>query len=267
MATMKVGDAIAHILKREGVEWMIGYPVNHILEHVAKVDVRPIIVRQERIGLHMADAISRVTSGKKIGVFAMQHGPGTENAYGGVAQAYSESDPDPGPADGLRAPHRLGRAQLQRLGLHALDHQVRRADHIGQGDPERSSAAPSSSCARAAAAPSWSRSRPTCGPRRSIPTTTSSPSAASAPAPTWTPSREAAKTLGRRQAAGHLCRPGRALGRSLDRAEGTGRAARDPRHHQPRRQERLPRNAPAVARLRRPRHSRRRCARSSTSRT
>jgi acetolactate synthase-1/2/3 large subunit len=90
---MKVGDAISHILKREGVEWVIGYPVNHILEHVAKIDVRPIIVRQERIGLHMADAISRVTSGKKLGVFAMQHGPGTENAYGGVAQAYSESIP------------------------------------------------------------------------------------------------------------------------------------------------------------------------------
>jgi len=93
MANMKVGDAISHILKREGVEWVIGYPVNHILEHVAKIDVRPIIVRQERIGLHMADAISRVTSGKKLGVFAMQHGPGTENAYGGVAQAYSESIP------------------------------------------------------------------------------------------------------------------------------------------------------------------------------
>ena len=93
MAMMKVADAISHILKREGVEWVIGYPVNHILEHVAKVDVRPIIVRQERIGLHMADAVSRVTSGKKIGVFVMQHGPGTENAYGGVAQAYSESIP------------------------------------------------------------------------------------------------------------------------------------------------------------------------------
>lgn len=90
---MKVGDAISVILKREGVEYVIGYPVNHILEHVAKVDIRPIIVRQERTGLHMADAISRVTSGKTLGVFAMQHGPGTENAYGGVAQAWSESIP------------------------------------------------------------------------------------------------------------------------------------------------------------------------------
>ena len=72
---------------------MIGYPVNHILERAAAANIRPIIVRQERTGLHMAEAISRVTSGKKLGVFAMQHGPGTENAYGGVAQAYSESVP------------------------------------------------------------------------------------------------------------------------------------------------------------------------------
>jgi thiamine pyrophosphate-dependent acetolactate synthase large subunit-like protein len=90
---MKTADAISEILKREGVEWIIGYPVNHILERGAAADIRPIIVRQERTGLHMADAISRVTSGKKLGVFCMQHGPGTENAYGGVAQAYSESVP------------------------------------------------------------------------------------------------------------------------------------------------------------------------------
>ena len=51
------------------------------------------MVRQERVGLHMADALSRVTSGERIGVFAMQNGPGTENAFGGVAQAYGESVP------------------------------------------------------------------------------------------------------------------------------------------------------------------------------
>jgi acetolactate synthase-1/2/3 large subunit len=90
---MKVGQAVAEIMKREGIEILCGYPVNHLLEFAAAADIRPIIVRQERIGLHMADAISRVTSGKKIGAFCMQHGPGSENAYGGVAQAYSESVP------------------------------------------------------------------------------------------------------------------------------------------------------------------------------
>src|SRR5207245_1017276 len=70
---------------------LTGYPVNHLIEFAAAADIRPIMVRQERIGLHMADAISRVTSGRKIGVFCMQHGPGTENAYGGIAQAYAAS--------------------------------------------------------------------------------------------------------------------------------------------------------------------------------
>ncbi len=90
---MKTGEAIAEILKREGIEILFGYPVNSIFEYVAKAGIKPIIVRQERIGLHMADALSRLSSGKKIGAFAMQSGPGTENAFGGVAQAYSESVP------------------------------------------------------------------------------------------------------------------------------------------------------------------------------
>ena len=90
---MKAVEAVCEILKREGIDMVIGYPVNHILEYAARVGIRPIIVRQERVGLHMADAISRITRGKKLGVFAMQHGPGTENAYGGIAQAYGESVP------------------------------------------------------------------------------------------------------------------------------------------------------------------------------
>jgi thiamine pyrophosphate-dependent acetolactate synthase large subunit-like protein len=90
---MKVGEAIAEILKREGVEILFGYPLNHVLEAAAGADIRTIIMRQERVGLHMADAYSRMSSGSKIGVFAMQHGPGSENAFGGVAQAYGESVP------------------------------------------------------------------------------------------------------------------------------------------------------------------------------
>ena len=90
---MKVSDAIAEILRREGVGTVIGYPVNHILERGAAAGIRPILVRQERTGLHMADAMSRVTSGDTVGVFVMQHGPGTENAYGAVAQAYGDSVP------------------------------------------------------------------------------------------------------------------------------------------------------------------------------
>ena len=90
---MKAAGIIADILKREGVDILIAYPVNHVIEYSARAGIRTIIVRQERTGLHMADAISRLSSGKTLGVFAMQHGPGAENAFGGVAQAYGESVP------------------------------------------------------------------------------------------------------------------------------------------------------------------------------
>jgi thiamine pyrophosphate-dependent acetolactate synthase large subunit-like protein len=90
---MNAADAVAEILKREGIEFLIGYPVNSIIEAAARADIRTIIVRQERTGLHMADAVSRMCAGRQVGVFAMQHGPGTENSFGGVAQAYGDSSP------------------------------------------------------------------------------------------------------------------------------------------------------------------------------
>src|SRR5579859_3988906 len=90
---MRVVDAVADILKREGTEFLLAYPRNPIIEACAQADIRPIIVRQERVGLHMAEAVSRLTSGTRIGVFAMQQGPGTENAFGGVAQAFGDSAP------------------------------------------------------------------------------------------------------------------------------------------------------------------------------
>jgi acetolactate synthase I/II/III large subunit len=90
---MKASAAIVEILKRERIDVIFGYPRNQVLEQAAIADVRTIIVRQERTGLHMADALSRMTRGRRMGVFCMQHGPGSENAFGGVAQAYSESVP------------------------------------------------------------------------------------------------------------------------------------------------------------------------------
>jgi acetolactate synthase-1/2/3 large subunit len=90
---MKVVQAIAKAMKAEGVEILFAYPVNPLIEAAAEEGIRTVIVRQERIGLHMADAYSRVNSGEKIGVFCMQNGPGAENAFGGVAQAFSESVP------------------------------------------------------------------------------------------------------------------------------------------------------------------------------
>ena len=90
---MNVGQVTAQILKAEGVEYLLTYPLNSLTERCAEVDIRPIVVRQERVGVHMADAISRLTSGDKVGVFACQEGPGIENAFGAVAQCWSEGVP------------------------------------------------------------------------------------------------------------------------------------------------------------------------------
>ena len=90
---MKVVDAIAEILKREGVKYLPCYPRNPIIEAAAAAGIRPIVCRQERVGVGIADGFSRVTNGRPVGVFAMQFGPGAENTFSGVATAYSDSVP------------------------------------------------------------------------------------------------------------------------------------------------------------------------------
>ena len=90
---MTGADLVARILKQEGVDFMGVIPFNSLEEAAAKVGIRPLIFRQERVGVNMADAYTRVTNGRGTGVFAMQAGPGAENAFAGVAQAYADSVP------------------------------------------------------------------------------------------------------------------------------------------------------------------------------
>ena len=66
------GDTvIARILKSEGVEWIAGYPYQTLIDTAAKEGIRPIIPRQERAGVNMADGFSRINNGKRLGVFCM----------------------------------------------------------------------------------------------------------------------------------------------------------------------------------------------------
>ena len=90
---MKGLQVIAEILKREGVEFIACYPHNDLIEACAQVGIRPIMCRQERVGLAIADGFSRATNGKRIGVFVCQQGPGAENAFTGVAQAFTDNVP------------------------------------------------------------------------------------------------------------------------------------------------------------------------------
>src|SRR5215468_7377647 len=90
---VKAIDAIARILKIEGAEFLSAYPTTPLIEAVAKAEIRPVLCRQERVGVGIAVGYARLTNGKKLAAFCMQYGPGAENAFPGVATAYSDSTP------------------------------------------------------------------------------------------------------------------------------------------------------------------------------
>ena len=90
---MNVMEAVARILKTEGVEWISCFPSNQLIEAVAKEGIRTLMFRQERGALMAADGYSRLNNRKKFGVTITQGGPGSENSMGGLAQAYSDNVP------------------------------------------------------------------------------------------------------------------------------------------------------------------------------
>lgn len=90
---MRTVDVIAHILEREGIRYLSAFPTSTLIEAAAERGIRPVICRQERVGVGIADGYSRVNNGRPPGVFAMQFGPGAENAYAGVATAFSDAVP------------------------------------------------------------------------------------------------------------------------------------------------------------------------------
>ena len=90
---MKVFDAVVEILKREGAEFLSCYPTTPLIDAAASAGLRPLVCRQERVGVGIADGFARVSNGKRLGVFTMQYGPGAENAFSGVTTAYADSTP------------------------------------------------------------------------------------------------------------------------------------------------------------------------------
>jgi acetolactate synthase I/II/III large subunit len=90
---MNTHQAIARILKLEGVEWIACFPSNNLIEAVAQEGIQPIMFRQERGALMAADGYSRMNNRKKFGVVITQGGPGSENSMGGLAQAFGDNIP------------------------------------------------------------------------------------------------------------------------------------------------------------------------------
>src|SRR5580704_4021130 len=57
---MNGAEVIAQILKIEGTEFYSCYPRNLVIELCAAIDIRPILCRQERVGVGIADGYSRI---------------------------------------------------------------------------------------------------------------------------------------------------------------------------------------------------------------
>ena len=65
---MQAIDAVAQILKTEGVENLFCFPANSLIDACAKVGIRPIMARTERTLINMADGFSRISNGDRLGV-------------------------------------------------------------------------------------------------------------------------------------------------------------------------------------------------------
>lgn len=90
---MRVDRAIAEILKTEGVGQVFCFPFTPILEALAEAGIRPVVARQERVAENMADGYSRTRLGDGVGVVTVQQAAGAENAFSGIAQAWTDSSP------------------------------------------------------------------------------------------------------------------------------------------------------------------------------
>lgn len=88
-------EIVVECLKREGVEYLFGYPggaVLHIYDALYRQDsIKHVLVRHEQAATHAADGYARST--EKPGVVLVTSGPGATNAITGIATAYMDSIP------------------------------------------------------------------------------------------------------------------------------------------------------------------------------
>jgi len=85
--------AIAKVLKMEGTSFVTCFPMNPVLDALALEGIRLITARTERVAMGIADGYTRASFGAKNGVCMVQTGPGSENTFAAVAQAYADSVP------------------------------------------------------------------------------------------------------------------------------------------------------------------------------
>ena len=93
---VKAANGLARILKAEGIPWVSCYPTNHVNNALGEEGVPILMMGEERFAVAVADAYSRVTCGKQVGVctvMANLNAAGIQMAYGAIAQAWEDSAP------------------------------------------------------------------------------------------------------------------------------------------------------------------------------
>jgi acetolactate synthase-1/2/3 large subunit len=93
---VKAANGFARILKSEGIPWVSCYPTNHVNNALGEEGVPILMMGEERFAVAVADAFSRVTAGKQIGVctiMANLNAAGIQMAYGAIGQAWEDSSP------------------------------------------------------------------------------------------------------------------------------------------------------------------------------
>ncbi|MBN1400179.1 MAG: hypothetical protein JXA74_05040 [Anaerolineae bacterium] len=112
---VNAANGMARILKAEGVEWVSTFPVCCLNNALGQEGVPMMMMRDERYAVGVADAYSRVTGGKKIGVCTVMGGinpAGLQMAYGALAQAYEDSSPVLCISDGVPVEQGHGRYDI-----------------------------------------------------------------------------------------------------------------------------------------------------------
>ena len=82
--------AVAKILKVEKIDFVTCFPYNPIIDAIAAEGIRPVMPRTERVAVGIADGLTRASFGRSHGVCLVQGGPGNENQFAGVAQAFAD---------------------------------------------------------------------------------------------------------------------------------------------------------------------------------
>jgi acetolactate synthase-1/2/3 large subunit len=93
---IKAADGVARMLKAEGVSWVSTFPTCGVNNAIGDAGLRLLMMRDEHYAVALADALSRVTGGKRIGVCTTMGGEyaaGLQMAYGSLAQAFEDSSP------------------------------------------------------------------------------------------------------------------------------------------------------------------------------